>query len=213
MRWPSLLGVLVLAPVVAVAGLDVDIAAYRRAAAGTLGAVTGRAYETGAKSDAADRPLAGTLVTLLPRSETFLGTLEAIKRGARNTITAYRDAAAAVRRAREAYERALWAEGALDLVRSTDVAADGAFAIRDLPSGRWVLIGVRSLFVDKPARRPTPRESQTYATPPRVIGHGTVHVWLLEVQVTGGRTEAVELTDRNAWLTGIVEEREPDANR
>ena len=219
MRWPRLLGLLALAPLVAIAApareasLDVDIAAYRRAAAGRLGALTGRAYETGAKSTAADRPLPGTVVTLLPRSETFLRTLDEIKRGARASITAYRDAAAAVRRAREAYERVLWAEGALDLVRSTDVAADGAFAVRDLPSGQWVLIGVRSLFVDKPARRPTPRESQTYATPPRVIGHGTVHVWLLEVQVTGGRTEAVELTDRNAWLTGIVEEREPDANR
>jgi len=213
MRWPSLLGVLTLAPVVAAASLDVDIVAYRRAAAGALGAVTGRAYETGAKSDAADRPLAGTAVTVLPRSETFLGTLEAIKHGARDSVAAYRDAAAAVRRAREAYERALWAEGALDLVRSTDVAADGTFAVRDLPPGRWVLVGVRSVFVDRVSRRPHPRETRTYATPRRVVSHATVHVWVMEIQIASGRVEAVELTDRNVWLTGVVEEREPDARR
>ena len=213
MRRVGLLGLLTLAPVVAVAAIDVDIAAYRRASTGQLGAVTGRGYETGARSDVADLPLAGTAVTLLPRSESFLAGLEEIKRGARDSIGAYRDAAPAVHRARETYERALWAEGALDLVRSTEVAADGTFAVQDLPPGRWLLIAVRSVFVERPSRRVTKREAQTYVAPPRLVGYGTVYVWLMDVQVEGGRAETVELTDRNTWLTGIVEERPPDANR
>ena len=213
MGWPGLLGVVALAQVVAVASLDVDIAAYRRAASGALGAVTGHAYQTGAKSAATDAPLAGTVVTLLPRSASFRARLEEIKRGARDSLRAYHDAPAAVRRAREAYERGLWAEGALDLVRSTDVAADGAFAIQDLPPGPWVLIAVRSVSVSTPSRRPPKRDAGTFTTRPPVVGLATVHVWLMDIQVTGGRAEAVELTDRSAWLTGVVEEREPDASR
>lgn len=213
MGWPGLLGVVALAQVVAVASLDVDIAAYRGAASGALGAVTGRAYRTGARSAVADAPLAGTVVTLLPRSESFRARLEEIRRGARDSVRAYHDAPAAVRRAREAYERGLWAEGALDLVRSTDVAADGAFAIRDLPPGPWVLIAARSVSVSKASRRPPKRDAETFTLPPPVISLATVHVWLMDVQVTGGRAEAVELTDRNAWLTGVVEERAPDAGR
>jgi hypothetical protein len=213
MRWHRLLGLLALAPVAAVAGLDVDPGAYRRAAGGGHGAVAGRAYETGAKSSAADAALAGTSVTLLPHSEAFLVRLEAIKREARDSLAAYRDAAVAVRRAREAYERALWAGDALDLVRSTDVAADGTFTIGDLPPGRWVLLAVRSVFVSKPSRRATKREAQSFALPPRVLGHATVQVWLMDLRIAGGRAERVELTERNTWLTGIVEEREPDAGR
>lgn len=213
MKCRGLVGLLALAPVLAAADLDVDVAAYRRGAAAGLGAVSGRAYETGAKSSAADAALAGTVVTLLPRSEAFLARLEEIKRGARGSVTVYRDAAAAVRRTREAYERALWTEAALDLVRSTDVAADGGFTVGDLPPGRWVLLAVRSVFVSKPSRRATKRETKTFTTPPRIVGHATVHVWLMDVEVAGGRAERVELTDRNTWMTGIVEEREPDARR
>lgn len=212
MRWLRSAALLALAPALAAAGLDVDVTAYRRPA-GAAGAVSGRAYATGAKSSAADAALAGTVVTLLPRSEAFLARLEPIKRGARDSVTAYRDAAAAVRRAREAYERALWEEAALDLVRAAEVGADGAFTIGGVPPGRWVLLAMRSEFVGKPSRRVAKRETGTFTTPPQIVGHAAVHVWLLDLEVAGGAAARVELTDRNTWLTGIVEEREPDAGR
>jgi hypothetical protein len=38
-------------------------------------------------------------------------------------------------------------------------------------------------------------------------------VWLREVSVTGGATATVELTDRNGWFRGVVEEKMLDAGR
>jgi len=38
-----------------------------------------------------------------------------------------------------------------------------------------------------------------------------VSVWVRELTVSAGRTEDVELMDRNVWFTGIEEERVLDA--
>ncbi|MEK7714873.1 MAG: Ig-like domain-containing protein, partial [candidate division NC10 bacterium] len=119
--------VVLLGSVVAAHGLDVDSAPYRKAAAaGALGAVSGRAWEERRTLDAAEQPLAGTAVTLLPRSGVLRARLEEIRARARDSETVYRTSATAIRRAREAYEKDLWNAGAADLVQTT--AVDGAVA-------------------------------------------------------------------------------------
>src|SRR3970040_917498 len=99
-----------------------------------------RAGEERRTPDAAEQPLAGTVVTLLPRSGVLLARLEEIRARARDSETVYRTSATAIRRAREAYERELWEAGAGDLVRTTVVDAAGAFSVADLPAGEWMLI-------------------------------------------------------------------------
>lgn len=193
--------------------LDVETALYRRAAAvGALGAVRGRAWEERRTPDSAERPLAGTTVTLLPRSGTWLGRLEQLRAHARDSEAAYRTSVTAMRRAREDYEKELWEAGAGDLVRTTVVDGAGAFSVADLPAGPWLLIATRSVFVDKPAPRVSPRERRMYLPRLRLTGYHAVSVWLRELTVTGGETQAIDLSDRNAWFTGIEEERVPDAD-
>ncbi len=205
--------VVLLGSVVAAHGLDVDSAPYRKAAAaGALGAVSGRAWEERRTLDAAEQPLAGTAVTLLPRSGVLLARLEEIRARARDSETVYRTSATAIRRAREAYEKDLWNAGAADLVQTTAVDGAGAFSVVDLPAGEWMLIATRSVFVHRPSSRSNPRERKTYLPRLRLIGYNAVSVWLRELTVAAGETRVVELSDRNVWFTGIEEERVLDAD-
>lgn len=205
--------VVLLASVVAAHGLDVDTAPYRKAAAaGALGAVSGRAWEERRTPDGAEQPFAGTAVRLLPRSGVLLARLEEIRARARDSETVYRTSATAIRRAREAYEKELWNAGAADLVQATVVDGAGAFSVGDLPAGAWMLIATRSVFVDKPSPRSNPRERKTYLPRLRLIGYNAVSVWLRELTVAAGETRVVELSDRNVWFTGVEEERVLDAD-
>jgi hypothetical protein len=55
------------------------------------------------------------------------------------------------------------------------------------------------------------RDRQRFRLPPRLVGYRTEAVWLREVEVAAGGPTTVELTDRNVWFTGVVEERVLDA--
>ena len=210
-----LLGVTALAATALGQGLDVPLQRYREATRlGEVGTVRGRAFEERRKASASDLPLVRTVVALLPRSDAWLVHLQAIKRGARDSIGAYRDAATAVRRSREAYEQRLWEAGAGDLPRTATVDAEGVFAFDDVPAGAWILVASRSVFVNKtpplrpgvappPARPPSP-----FLAMDKLLGYHNMIYWLREITVAPGATEALELTDRNTWLTGVLEERE-----
>ncbi len=205
-------GALLIGGVTGAHALDVGTETYRKAAvAGALGAVTGFAREERRSPDAAERPLAGTVVRLLPRSTALRARIEEIKTRARDSQSASVASAGAIRRAREAYEKELWEAGAAELVRATVVDSEGAFALADVPAGEWMLIASRSVFVSRPSPRPTQRERDTYLPRLRLIGYNAVSVWLRELTIVAGQTHVVELSDRSVWFTGIEEDRVLDA--
>ena len=152
------------------------------------------------------------MVTLVPYSPALLARLEEVRTRARDSVGAYRASARAMRLAREAYEKALWEAGAADLVRTNVVGESGDFKIQDLPTGVWLLIATRSVFVSKASPRVTGRERGTYAPALRLTGFNAVSVWLRELTLSAGAIQEVELMDRNAWFTGIEEERTLDAS-
>ena len=208
----ALAGVLALWSVAAASVTDVRVDAYREAAsAGAVGTVTGHAREERLKPGDVERPLLGTVVTLVPYSPALLARFEEIRTRARDSANAYRASGRAIRLAREAYEKALWEAGAHDFVRASVVDATGGFRMEDLPAGAWLLIGTRSVVVDRASPRIAKRERETYAPALRLRGFSTVSVWVRELTVSAGRTEDVELMDRNVWFTGIEEERALDA--
>ncbi len=203
---------LVLAGIAVAQGLDVDPDAYRRAAAdGIVGGVRGRAYAEPRTPAGATQPLAGTVVTLLPRSAGFLQRLEQIKATARDSQRAFLGAATEIRRAREAYESRLWEVGFPELVRLTVADAAGGFSVTHLPAGEWVLIGTRAVFVNRPSPKVSARERQVFTRGPRLVGYYAVSVWLRELTIAGGGAGTVDLMDRNVWFSGVVEERPLDA--
>ena len=201
----------------AAAGPDVDLESYRRAEQQhASGAVTGRA-STSADTPAGPRQaLTGVAVVIVPRAESFLAEVEAIKRQARDSLTRYRTAIADVRAARESYVRLLREVGAGDLVRTVTVDAEGRFALPDLPAGRWVLIAehatVAKTKVAKPQKAPKTSgkgASGTYLPHDEFLGYRSVSIWLAELSIEGDRSETVELTDRNGWFSGIDEKTAP----
>ncbi|MGH7387915.1 MAG: hypothetical protein ACREM3_00430 [Candidatus Rokuibacteriota bacterium] len=204
-----------LALVSPVAALDVATADYQRAATeGRVGVVVGRASEEARHRNAADTPLSGFSVTLVPHSGDFLARLRAIAHRGRTDPAAYALTAPTIVAARKDYERALAEAGALELVKSGAVGADGRFEIRDVPAGEWLLVALRPVFVARPSPpERKPREKQVFTPQPRISGYYAVTVWLREVSVTAGRETVVPLTDRTSWMTAIEEKPVPGAGR
>jgi hypothetical protein len=194
------------------AALDVDLEPYRQARrSGALGGVSGRVLAEPSKPNAPPRPFVGTTVTLLPRSAGLLGKLENLKQGSRDSSRAFAEAAPAMRKAREAYERELLEAGAPDLNPLVLVDPDGTFRIDDVPAGTWLVIAWHSVATDVASARVNPKERQLFQAPYRLRGFQAVTVWLREVNVVGGQTATIELTDRNQWFRGVVEDRVLDA--
>lgn len=174
-----------------------------------MGVVAGRAFAERRRPEASDTPLGGASVVLLPRSEAVLADLQAIKRLARESTNAYRESGPRIRQAREAYERALREAGAGDLAPATAVDADGSFRLERVPAGDWLLLAFRSTFVSR--RSPKGSRGGLFPAEPRLVGYQDLSVWLHEIRLGAGQTERVELTDRNVWFRGVVEERETPA--
>jgi hypothetical protein len=208
----AILPVLLLAT--SAAALDVSVESYREARrGGALGVVAGRVAAEPRTLRTPARPFTGTTVTLLPRSNALVARLERLKEGARESSTAFTAAAPAMRTAREAYERELLVAGAPDLTPMVLVDHDGRFKFDDVPAGTWMLIAWHSSPVDVSSPKAKTRERGPYQQRSRLQGFQAVTVWLRELTVTGGATATVELTDRNDWFRGVVEERVLDTGR
>ena len=209
--------VAVLAAILLVAraeALDVGLDSYRDARrAGALGMVAGRVYAEPRALNAPARPMTGTTVVLLPRSAALLGRFEQLKEQSRESSTAFTNAASAMRRAKEAYERELVQAGAPDLTLMVAVDPDGGFRIDDVPAGAWMLLGWHSAPGDVSAPGGKAKDKSLYQPRSRLHGYQSVTVWLRELTVSGRETASLELTDRNGWFRGVIEERELDSGR
>ena len=209
---PAVLLVLLLAA--SAEALDVSVEPYREARrAGALGVVAGRVAAEPRTLRVPAQPLTGATVTLLPQSKALVARLEQLKEGARDSSTAFTAAAPAMRKAREVYERELLEAGAPDLTPMVLVDQDGYFRFDEVPSGAWMLIGWHSAPVDVSTPKAKARQRDLYQRQSRLQGFQAVTVWLRELTVTGGATATVELTDRNGWFRGVVEERVLDTGR
>jgi hypothetical protein len=194
--------------------LDVGVAPYRQAAqSGEVGAVAGRVYVESRTPTGRPRPVSGAVVTLLPRSQALLLSFERFKEDSRRSAKAFTAAAPAMRKAQDAYERELLEAGAPDLAPRISVDAEGAFSVADVPAGAWLVVVWQSAPVDVSSQKASPREHQLYRLNARVTGFQAVTIWLREVVVARGETASVELTDRNEWFRGVVEEKTLDAGR
>ena len=190
----------------AVIALEID--AYLAAAtSGVAGEVAGRAYEASRRPDLAERPLQGTTVTLLPQSETLTRRLEDIKRGARDSDPAFRTAVPRMLQAAQDHERAVRAAGGSSLLFNVSAGLDGMFTFPGVPAGPWILLARHETLVPAKGNQISRKDRQMYRIGPTLEAYRSVTLWVREVTVVGGRVQAVELNDRNAWFSGVVEVR------
>ncbi len=169
-----------------------------------MGTVTGTALVSGPRAASPPVPLAALEVLLVPRSDSVVANLERIKRQSRDSMTGYRTAIPEIREVLETFVRDLKGSGDFLVVPRATVDDTGRFAIEDVPAGRWILLGRRSVYVDR-ASKDTRKETGTYQTQRRLVGYERVTVWLQEVTVESGVGASVELTDRNVWFEGVEE--------
>ena len=196
----------------AAAVVDVDLTPYTRAErAGASATLTGRIYAERRKPDGPDTPLTGATVVAIPRSEGLLQRLQQLKDDARTSAASYRAAAPLIQKAREAYEKELWQAGSPDLVRATTVDSQGRFDLGALPEGRWIVIGTWEQFRDVKAPRASGPDKDKYTRDPRLYGFRARMLWVREIALTRAEPAELELTDRNVWFSGVVEDRVLDA--
>jgi hypothetical protein len=204
---------LALAPAMALE-LDVPTEEYREAAeTGAVGTIAGRALADPKRPGEKPASLPDVSVTLVPRSGAFLVELDRIREQARRDPEAFRSSARAVAQARHDLERALWQAGAAELVRSTPVEPDGAFVLERVPAGAWLLMAQRAVFVPKASATPPKRDRDAFGPRAPMTGYYAVTIWLRPLSVRRGESASVELTDRNAWMRAIAEERDPTGGR
>jgi hypothetical protein len=206
--------VLLVVAAIPVRAVGIDTASYRAAAtSGAIGGVTGRIYEERKLPQSPDRPLQGAAVVVLPKSAEILRKLEEIKSTARNSGGKYRGAGPSILALRRAYEKELWDSGAADLVKATTADDQGRFVLPDLPAGDWMVIATYSVKIDKHAPSGPSKQRGVYTPRTHLTGYQQVTIWLRELTIGAGRSEELDLTDRGAWFSAVVEERAPDAGR
>lgn len=174
------------------------------------GMVTGRAYQERARPTAPDLPLTGVDVMVLPRSAAFLDRLESIKAHARDSLRTYETAATEIQLTRDAYERELRATGRGDSIFKTAVKPDGTFSVANVPAGTWTVLAVKSVVMrqDRNLDKKLDKDANTFIPMPRLKAVRDLTVWVQGVTVASGAPVAVELTDRNLWFSGVLEERQ-----
>jgi hypothetical protein len=184
------------------------------------GTIEGRMYIERPKPDASDIALVGVGVLLVPRADDLLERLETAKRGARESMRGFREAAPTVRAAVDEHELQLWRAGFPDAAVRTSTDAAGVFRA-ELPAGAWVLVAERSVFVSllspragvapstsalDPLARYSTSAYQHFLPSAKLVGYDAVTVWLRELSVEAGQTVTLDLHDRGIWLSGVVEE-------
>jgi hypothetical protein len=194
--------------------LDASLEPYREARrAGALGVVAGRIYAEPRTPRGQIRPMTGATVTLFPRSAALEARLQRLKEQSRESSMAFAGAVPAMRKAKEGYERELLEAGFPDLAMIVAVDGDGGFRIPDVPAGAWLVLAWHSMPVNTSVPKTKTKERGPHQPQARLYGFQSVTVWLQEVTVAGSATATLDLTDRNGWFNGVIEERVLDVGR
>jgi hypothetical protein len=173
---------------------------------GETGLVSVRAYTERLKPDAPDVPMKDIRVTLIPYSDALVADLQRVKAGARDSMRTYRTAAGEVQRLEEAYEQAVWEAGGADLIQSGMLDPSGRSSFPGVAAGRWIVWARHDVLRPVAPREAKKADKQTFNLGPKIVGYRTARFWMMSVVVGAGGQATVELTDRNVWFTGVVEE-------
>lgn len=172
---------------------------------GEVGEVSGSAH-AGSRTPAGSAiPYESVAVKLFPSSPEFEGELDGAKAALKDSLRTYVAAADRVTAARGAYERALVSAGAGHLIREEVSSPAGHFRFRAVPAGQWLLIAWRSVEHATPGRKVPRREADRFVGNVERTGHLVVTYWRTRLEVSAGKVAEVALTDRNVWMTGVLE--------
>jgi len=78
--------------------------------------------------------------------------------------------------------------------------------VGEVAAGPWLLWGRHQVWNPVAGKRPKRQEKELFALAPRLVGFWAVRYWMIPVTVRAGAVSAVELTDRDVWFSGVIEE-------
>ena len=168
-----------------------------------VGQVAGQVAGDPPRPSGAPVPYEGVSVMLLPYSADLQAKLDAIKVHLRDSLKNYMEATAEVTEARATYERALLAAGGGELIRGEVSDARGLVRLAEVPAGEWLLLGWRTQAYPSKGAKLHKDDASSFRDIPVSTGYSAVSYWLMRLAVRPGETAAVDLNDRNVWLTGI----------
>ncbi|MGH7383610.1 MAG: hypothetical protein ACREKG_00420 [Candidatus Rokuibacteriota bacterium] len=184
------------------------VGAYLKTRAGQApGAVAARAYVEPTRPTAAPAPQPDVSIVLLPYSPTLEAELDAVKAGQRDSIDAYAGAVTRIETARVGYERALVKAGGGALVRSGITDAQGNARLGDVPAGEWLLLAWREGGHMAKRFKVRDQDAKRYPNAPTNVTYSVVTYWRVRVAVRPAETAEIAMNDRNAWMTGVRQER------
>jgi len=176
---------------------------------GLVGEVGGRAAAGSRTPTGPQVPYEGVVIMLLPYSGDLHQALDRIKAGLKDSLRSYVDGTAQVEAATEAYERALLAVGAGEMIRGEVSDADGRFRFTEVPAGSWLLLAWRNVDHPVRGRKVQKREAGHFTGNLERTGYRALSYWRARVEVRPGEATTVPLSDRNGWMTGVREESRP----
>jgi hypothetical protein len=183
------------------------VAPYLRARdAHAAGEVAGHAYGDPPRPSAPAAPYEGVSVLLLPYSDGLESELDGIKEHLRDSLRNYMAAAADVKAARTAYERALLWVGGGELIRGEVSDAAGLVTLAGVPVGEWLLLAWREEAHPARVPRVRPKDASGFRDMPMRTGYALVSYWRMRLQIRAGETTSVDFNDRNVWVTAVRED-------
>jgi len=171
-----------------------------------LGAVTARAYAEPSRPGARPAPQPSVLIHLMPYSAAFVGRLDAVKTGLRDSLDGYTRAVSRIEGSRVDFERALVAAGGGALVWSEVTDADGAVRLADVPAGDWLMLAWRETGHLTKRFKHSEQDLKRYPDVPTTTTYSMVTYWRVRVTVSPGETAEVAINDRNVWMTAPRQE-------
>ncbi len=179
---------------------------------GHVGEVSGSAHAGSLTPAGLPVPYRSVGVKLFPSSPEFEEELNRVKVALKDSLRSYVGAADRVTAARGVYEGALESAGAGALIHAAVSSPAGQFRFREIPAGEWLLLAWRGVEHATPGRKIPPREADRFVGNVERTGHAVINYWRIRLEVSAGQITEVALTDRNIWLTVVLEGlRSPDA--
>ena len=173
---------------------------------GETGVVDVRAYAERRKPEGPDIPVKEMVVALVPSSDALIAEIEQVRSSSRDSLDAYLTAALRIRRILEAYVKSLTEADGADLMRSGKARADGWLSFREVAAGQWLVLSGHETTAAVTPRKRKGGDKDRFALSPRLVGYRWASLWVIPVTVTSGVGTTVELTDRNVWFTGVIED-------
>ena len=151
-------------------------------------------------------PRENVRVRLYPASPEFAARIEELRARARDDAESYLTLAKRLEESIMRYEGQLSVLGAHSLIQVAGATSDGFFEFPRVPEGRWHLLAWADTEFPAASRKaPTKKGPERFLPQTPAGRYVRRDFWSVPIEIRMGESRQVELTDRNRWLSAVVQ--------